>query len=88
MKPGVSATDAVADDRITSDEVLATGTSDGKGYYQSEAAIPLGQTYSVVVIARGYRPIVSRRRGADPSRCRQPVPSRCYAAPERLMMSQ
>jgi hypothetical protein len=59
IKPGVSATQAVADDTITRDEVLATGTTDAKGYYQSDTAIPIGQTYSVVIIGRGFRPIVA-----------------------------
>jgi Zn-dependent metalloprotease len=74
MKPGVSASDAVADDRITSDEVLTAGTSDGKGYYQSEAAIPLGQTYSVVVIARGYRPIIADDEVPIPADADNPFP--------------
>lgn len=59
LKPGTSATQAVADDTITRNEVLATGTTDAKGYYQSDVAIPIGQTYSVVIIGRGYRPIVA-----------------------------
>jgi bacillolysin len=59
LKPGVSATQAVADDTITRNEVLTTGTTDAKGYYQSEQAIPVGQIYSVVIIGRGFRPIVA-----------------------------
>ena len=59
IKPGLSATQAVADDTITRDEVIATGTTDAKGYYQSDKAIPIGQTYSIVIIGRGFRPIVA-----------------------------
>jgi ribose transport system permease protein len=39
--------------------VIATGTTDAKGYYQSDVAIPVGQTYSVVIVGRGFRPIVA-----------------------------
>ena len=49
----------LADDTITRAEVIATGTTDAKGYYQSDTAIPVGQTYSVVIIGRGFRPIVA-----------------------------
>jgi bacillolysin len=59
LKPGLSATQAVADDTITRAEVIATGTTDAKGYYQSDAAIPVGQTYSVVIVGRGFRSIVA-----------------------------
>jgi hypothetical protein len=59
IKPGISATQAVADDTITRDEVLATGTTDAKGYYRSDKAIPIGRTYSIVIIGRGFRPIVA-----------------------------
>ncbi len=58
LKPGLSASDAAADDTITADEVLTFGVSDADGIYRTEAAIPRGQ-YSVIVIAGGFRPIVS-----------------------------
>jgi hypothetical protein len=74
MKPGLSASQAVADDTITSDEVSTVGTSDAKGYYQSEEAIPLGQTYSVVVIASGYRPIIADNEVAIPANATNPFP--------------
>jgi hypothetical protein len=59
LKPGVSATDAAADDNVTTDEVITIGTADDSGFYRSEAAVPRGQTYSVIVVARGYRPIIA-----------------------------
>lgn len=59
MKPGVSATDAAADDTLTRDEVLTAGTTDGDGYYTTESAVPINQTYSVIVFAPGYRPIIA-----------------------------
>jgi hypothetical protein len=74
LKPGVSATQAVADDTITRDEVLATGTTDAKGYYQSDTAILIGQTYSVVIIGRGFRPIVADDGVEVPTDAENPFP--------------
>ena len=72
LKPGISATQAVADDTITRDEVLATGTTDAKGYYQSDTAIPTGQTYSVVIIGRGFRPIIADNGVEVPADAKNP----------------
>lgn len=58
MKPGVSASQAAADDRVTQDEVIAYAVTDAKGEYRSNAPIPRGRTYSVIIIARGYKAIV------------------------------
>ena len=55
----VTATDAAADDTVTRTEVIATGISDAAGLYQTDVAIPRGKTYSVIVIAKGYRPIIA-----------------------------
>ncbi len=74
IKQGLSATQAVADDTITRNEVLATGTSDAKGYYQSDKAIPIGQTYSVVIIGRGFRPIVADDGVDIPANASNPFP--------------
>jgi bacillolysin/thermolysin len=59
IKEGLSATEAAADDTVTRNEVIATGLSDASGLYRTDAAIPRGRTYSVIIIARGYRPIVA-----------------------------
>ncbi len=59
LKEGLSATDAAADDTVTRNEVIATGVSDAAGLYQTDVAIPRGKTYSVIVIAKGYRPILA-----------------------------
>lgn len=59
LRPETSASDAARDGNITEDEVLTFGVSDRSGKYQTEAAVPIGQTYSVIVIANGYRPIVA-----------------------------
>ncbi len=59
IKPGLSATDAAADDKVTASEVLTYGVSDANGLYQTQGAIPAGKTYSVIVIARGFRAIVA-----------------------------
>jgi len=59
LKEGLSATDAAADDTVTRNEVIASGVSDASGLYQTDVAIPRGKTYSVIVIAKGYRPIIA-----------------------------
>jgi hypothetical protein len=59
LRPGLSAEDAAADDTVSDDEVITYGVSDGNGYYRTNEAIPRGQRYSVIVVARGYRPILA-----------------------------
>jgi Zn-dependent metalloprotease len=59
MKPGVSATQAAADDQVTRSEIIAQAVSDANGLYQTDVALPVGQSYSAIIIARGYRPIVA-----------------------------
>lgn len=59
LKEGLSATDAAADDTVTRSEVAASGVSDASGFYRTDVAIPRGKTYSVIVIARGYRSIIA-----------------------------
>ena len=74
MKPGLSASDAAADDNITSDEVLTLGTTDNSGLYQSEEPVQRGQTYSVIVIASGYRPILADDGVEVPNDAENPFP--------------
>lgn len=59
MKAGLSASDAAADDSLSRDEVLTSGITDGNGYYQLDDPVPANQTYSVIVVASGYRPIIA-----------------------------
>jgi len=59
IKPGVSASDAAADDKVTTAEVLTYGVSDANGLFQTKEPIPRGRTYSVIVIGKGFRPIVA-----------------------------
>lgn len=59
MKPGISASQAAADDQVTRSEVIAVALTDGNGFYQSDVAIPVGRAYSVIVIASGFRPVIA-----------------------------
>jgi Zn-dependent metalloprotease len=59
LKPGLSSGDAAADDSLTPDEVLTSGVADESGFYRTKASVPRGQAYSVIVVASGYRPILS-----------------------------
>jgi Zn-dependent metalloprotease len=58
LRQGLSADDAADDDSVTRDEIIASGISDASGFYRTDVAIPRG-TYSVIVIASGYRPILA-----------------------------
>ena len=59
LRPGVTASQAARDNRITADEVLTSGTADGNGVYRTEAPVPRGRSYGVIVIAGGYRSVVA-----------------------------
>ncbi len=59
MRQGLSASQAAADDQVTRSEIIASALSDANGVYQTDVALPVGNTYSVIIIARGYRPIVA-----------------------------
>jgi Zn-dependent metalloprotease len=59
IRQGMTASQAAADDNISGNEVLTYGVTDAKGYYRTNEAIPRGVTYSVIVIANGYRPIIA-----------------------------
>lgn len=59
LKPGVSADQAAADDTLTDDEVLTEAVADSDGVYQTNDAIARGRSYSVIVVAQGYRPILA-----------------------------
>lgn len=72
LKPGVSAADAAADDRVTTDEVQTYGTSDSSGVYQTNEPLKRGQNYSVIVIASGYRPIIANDGAKIPSTAQNP----------------
>jgi Zn-dependent metalloprotease len=74
LKPGLSATDAAADDNITTNEVLTVATADDSGFYRTEAPVPRGQSYSVIVVARGYRPIIADDGVEVPADASNPFP--------------
>jgi Zn-dependent metalloprotease len=74
LKPGVSATQAAADDNVTTSEVAATGTTDQSGLYRTDKPIERGQTYSVIIIARGYRPIIADSGVQLPGNATNPYP--------------
>ncbi len=59
LRPGVSANGAAADGRVAGDETLTRGVTDANGAYRTEAPVPRGQRYSVIIIAGGYRTTVS-----------------------------
>jgi Zn-dependent metalloprotease len=74
MRPGVSATQASADDTLTRDEVLTIGTADASGAIETEEAVPRGATYSVIVYAGGYRPIIADDGLRIPADAKNPYP--------------
>ncbi|MBX0328483.1 M4 family metallopeptidase [Oscillochloris sp. ZM17-4] len=72
IKTGVTASQAAADDNLTADEILTLGTTDDSGVFRTSAAIPRGQSYSVIVFARGYRPILADGQVAVPANASNP----------------
>lgn len=72
IKNGLSATKAAEDDRVTGSEVETYGVSDANGIIQTNATVRTGQSYGVIVIARGYRPIVSDTGTNVPSNATNP----------------
>lgn len=72
IRPGTSASQAAADDNLSSDEILTYGVTDRQGIYQTEAAIPRGQRYSVIVFGSGYRPIVADEEVEIPNNASNP----------------
>lgn len=73
LKQGTSASDAAADGQVTDDEVLTYGTADNNGYYQTQDPITRNQTYSVIVIADGYNPILADDGLSVPSDATNPT---------------
>ncbi|MEN9937486.1 MAG: hypothetical protein RLZZ387_4065 [Chloroflexota bacterium] len=59
LQPGLSASRAAADGNVTEDEVITYAATDQRGFYQTETAVPIGETYSVIILASGYRPILA-----------------------------
>ena len=59
LRQGLSTSSAAADDEITDDEVAAFGTTDASGSYQTEDPVTRNRTYSVIIVARGYRPVLA-----------------------------
>ncbi|NNJ10993.1 peptidase M4 family protein [Chloroflexales bacterium ZM16-3] len=72
IKPGISASQAAADDNLTADEILTMGTTDDSGVFRTNEAVPRGQAYSVIVFARGYRPILADAQVAIPANASNP----------------
>ncbi|NTW00150.1 MAG: peptidase M4 family protein [Oscillochloris sp.] len=72
IKPGMSASQAAADDNLSADEVLTMGTSDDSGVFRTNEAVPKGQTYSVIVFARSYRPILADNKVDIPANASNP----------------
>ncbi|MFL5734293.1 MAG: M4 family metallopeptidase [Chloroflexia bacterium] len=59
LRPGLSASSAADDNAVTDDEVAASGVTDRSGNYQTDSPLKRNQKYSVIVVASGYRPLLS-----------------------------
>jgi hypothetical protein len=74
LKSGLSTTQAAADDNITTDEVVASGVTDQSGFFRTDKPVTRGQNYGVVIIARGYRPILVDGGAQLPGSASNPFP--------------
>ncbi|HYO50355.1 MAG TPA: hypothetical protein VEW94_10935, partial [Chloroflexia bacterium] len=80
---GLSASDAADDDEVTDDEVLTYGITDNRGYFQTQDPVPRGRTYSVIVIADGYRPVIADDALEVPRNATNPVEANGTMRPAR-----
>ena len=83
VKPGLSATDASADDKVTASEVLTYGVSDANGLFQTKDAIPRGKRYSVIVLARGFRAVIADDGMQVPSTASNPFSTNANMRPSK-----
>lgn len=83
IRPGLSASAAAADDKVTASEVLTYGVSDANGLYQTQAPIPRGATYSVIVLARGFRSIIADDGMPVPANAPNPFVTNANLRPAR-----
>ena len=72
IRPGISASQAAADDTLSANEVLTFGTTDRQGIFRTQQAVPRGQRYSVIVLGSGYRPIIADQELAIPADATNP----------------
>jgi len=68
---------------ISDDEVLTFAVSDASGIYLTVAPVPAGKTFSVVVIAQGYRPILADDGLKIPSNASNPFKINATMRPNR-----
>jgi hypothetical protein len=83
VKPGLSASDAAADDKVTTSEVITYGVSDANGLFQTKDAIPRGRRYGVIVLARGFRAIIADDGMQVPSTASNPFTTNANMRPSR-----
>ena len=83
IKPGLSASDASADDKVTTSEVITYGVSDANGLFQTKDALPRGRRYSVIVLARGFRAIIADDGMQVPSTASNPFTTNANMRPSR-----
>jgi bacillolysin len=57
--PGLSATDATADNRVSRDEIFTYAYADRSGRYTLDKPLARGTVYSLVVLADGYYAVVA-----------------------------
>jgi Zn-dependent metalloprotease len=73
LRPGLTATEAAADEAVRDNEVITYGVSDARGFYRTEDPLPRGQAYSVIVVAGGFRPILADNGFNIPANATNPV---------------
>ena len=55
LQPGVTIAEWSKD--YSQDKIYAIGTADGSGNYQLDKSLPRGQSYSMAILAKNYRPV-------------------------------
>ena len=83
LRPGLTASAAASDDALTEDEVVTFGITDRSGYYQTQHPVARGQTYSVIIVANGYRPVMADNGLDLPSNATNPTQVNAAMRPAR-----
>ncbi len=72
LRAGLSASAVAAQDNVNEQDILTTAVTDSNGQFQTESAIARNKQYSVIIVARNYRPVIADNGVTLPSNANNP----------------
>ena len=72
LRPGVSASSVAGQDSVDAADIQASAVTDNNGQFQTTDALPRNNQYSVIIVARGYRPVIADNGVTLPSNANNP----------------